>query len=415
MPGKAAKVTITEKQQAILDEFSRSRTEPLFLSQRATLILLAFAGLLNEAIAGKVDLERHQIGLWRSRWAAAFRRLVLVECLEDPPALRKAIRELLADAPRAGSPGKFTAEQLAQIFATACEDPQKSGLPFTHWTHAELVKEVIKRDIVKSISVRHLGRLLDEADLKPHRIRYWLNAKEKDDPAFVPQMQFVCATYAAAPQLYEQFRTHTISTDEMTGIQALERIAPTKPTKPGQEARREFEYKRHGTQVLICNFHVVTGAVVSPTVQDTRTEEDFVKHLERTLATDPDAGWVIVTDQLNIHLSEGMVRLVARECDIAAETLGKKGKSGILKSVASRKKFLTDLSHRIRFVYTPKHSSWLNQVEIWFSILARRVIRRGNFTSKEDLRTKILNFIDYFNKVMAKPFKWTFTGQVLKA
>jgi transposase len=256
--------------------------------------------------------------------------------------------------------------------------------------------------------------LLDEADLKPHRIRYWLNAKEKDVPAFVPQMQFVCATYAAAPELYEQFRTHTISTDEMTGIQALERIAPTKPTKPGQEARREFEYKRHGTQVLICNFHVVTGAVVSPTVQDTRTEEDFVKHLERTLATDPDAGWVIVTDQLNIHLSEGLVRLVARVCDIAAETLGKKGKSGILKSVASRKKFLTDLSHRIRFVYTPKHSSWLNQVEIWFSILARRVIRRGNFTSQEDLRTKILNFIDYFNKVMAKPFKWTFTGQVLK-
>ena len=415
MPGKAAKVTITEKQQAILDEFSRSRTEPGFLSQRATLILLAFAGLLNEEIARKADLERHQIGLWRSRWAAAFRRLVLVECLEGPPALGKAIRALLADAPRAGSPGKFTAEQLAQIFATACEDPQKSGLPFTHWTHAELAKEVSKRDIVKSISVRHLGRLLDEADLKPHRIRYWLNAKEKDDPAFVPQMQFVCATYAAAPQLYEQFRTHTISTDEMTGIQALERIAPTKPTKPGQEARMEFEYKRNGTQVLICNFHVVTGAVVSPTVQDTRTEEDFVKHLERTLATDPDASWVIVTDQLNIHLSEGLVRLVARECDITAETLGKKGKSGILKSVASRKKFLTDLSHRIRFVYTPKHSSWLNQVEIWFSILARRVIRRGNFTSKEDLRTKILNFIDYFNKVMAKPFKWTFTGQVLKA
>ena len=415
MPGKAAKVTITEKQQAILDEFSRSRPEPVFLSQRATLILLAFAGLLNEEIARKADLERHQIGLWRSRWAAAFRRLVLVECLEGPPALGKAIRALLADAPRAGSPGKFTAEQLAQIFATACEDPQKSGLPFTHWTHAELAKEVSKRDIVKSISVRHLGRLLDEADLKPHRIRYWLNAKEKDDPAFVPQMQFVCATYAAAPQLYEQFRTHTISTDEMTGIQALERIAPTKPTKPGQEARMEFEYKRNGTQVLICNFHVVTGAVVSPTVQDTRTEEDFVKHLERTLATDPDASWVIVTDQLNIHLSEGLVRLVARECDITAETLGKKGKRGILKSVASRKKFLTDLSHRIRFVYTPKHSSWLNQVEIWFSILARRVIRRGNFTSKEDLRTKILNFIDYFNKVMAKPFKWTFTGQVLKA
>src|SRR5438270_3168055 len=262
MPGKAAKVTITERQQEILDEFSRSRSEPLFLSQRSTIILLAFAGLLNEEIAPQVDLERHQVGIWRARWAAAFDLLVLVECLEGPTALRNAIRRLLADAPRPGSPGKFTAEQLAQIFATACEDPEKSGLPFTHWTHAELAKEVMKRGIVASISVRHLGRLLDEADLKPHRIRYWLNAKEKDDPNFLPQVQRVCATYAEAPERYQQFHTHTISTDEMTGIQALERIAPTRPVGPGREARREFEYKRHGTQTLICNFHVVTGEVV---------------------------------------------------------------------------------------------------------------------------------------------------------
>ena len=394
---------------------TRVRRSRSFLRQRATIVLLAFAGLRNEQIAPQVDLERHQVGIWRSRWADAFDRLVLVECLEGTTALRRAIRELLADAPRAGAPAKFTAEQLAQIFATACEDPQKSGYPFTHWTHAELAKEVEKRGIVPSISVRHLGRLLDEADLKPYRIRYWLNAKEKDDPAFVAAMQTVCATYAAAPRLHDQAHTHTISTDEMTGIQALERIAPTKPAKPGQEARMEFEYKRHGTQVLLCNFHVVTGAVVSPTVQDTRTEVDFVAHTDRTIATDPEATWVIVTDQLNIHLSEGLVRLVAQRCGIAEETLGKKGKHGILKSVASRKKFLTDPSHRIRFVYTPKHSSWLNQVEIWFSILVRRVIRRGSFTSKEDLRTKILNFIAYFNQVMAKPFKWTFTGQVLKA
>jgi len=414
MPGKAAKVTITERQQEILDEFSCSRTQPSFLRQRSTIILLAFAGLLNEDIAPQVGLERHQVGIWRARWAEAFNRLVLVECLEGIAALRQAIRQLLADAPRAGCPGKFTAEQLAQIFATACEDPQKSGHPFTHWTHAELVKEVIKRGIVESISVRHLGRLLDEADLKPYRIRYWLNAKEKDDPNFVTDVQFVCATYACAPELYRQLGTHTVCTDEMTGIQALERIEETKQAKPGQEARREFEYKRHGTQTLICNFHVVTGQVIAPTVQETRTETDYVKHVERTIATDPEAGWVFVSDQLNIHASEGLVKLVAKLCGIDEQTLGKKGKSGVLKSVATRKEFLEDASHRIRFVYTPKHSSWLNQVEIWFSILVRRVIRRGSFTSKRDLRTKILNFIEYFNNVMAKPFKWTFTGSVLK-
>jgi transposase len=415
MPGKAAKVIISERQQEILDEFSRSRTEPYFLRQRSTIILLAFAGLLNEQIAPAVDLERHQIGIWRCRWAEAFDRLVLVECLEGTTQLRAAIRGLLADAPRPGCPGKFTAEQLAQIFALACEKPEKSGRPITHWTHAELADEISKRGIVESISARHLGRLLNEADLKPHRIRYWLNAKEKDDPGFAAHVQLVCATYAAAPALYHQFGTHTVSTDEMTGIQALERIAETKPTKPGQEARMEFEYKRRGTQTLICNFHVVTGQVLSPTVQDTRTEADFVGHVERTVAIGPESGWVFVTDQLNIHQSEGLVKFVAKACGIDEQTLGKKGKSGVLKSLKSRKEFLSDLSHRIRFVYTPKHCSWLNQVEIWFSILARRVIRRGSFTSKEDLRTKILRFIDYFNQVLAKPFKWTFTGHVLKA
>jgi transposase len=414
MPGKAAKVIISERQQQILDEFSRSRTEPSFLRQRATLILLAFAGLLNEQIAPQVDLERHQVGRWRERWAAAFDRLILVECLEGLPALRQAIGHLLADAPRCGAPGKFTAEQLTQIFAVACEPPEKSGRPITHWTHVELADELQQRGIVESISARHLGRLLNEADLKPHRMRYWLNAKEKDEPTFLAEVQLVCVTYAQAPQLYQQCHTHTMNTDEMTGIQASERIAPDKPTKPGQEARLEYEYKRHGTQALIANFHVVTGEVIAPTVQDTRTEADFVKHVKNTLATDPQANWVFVTDQLNTHLSEGLVRLVAQECGIDQQTLGKKGKSGVLKSVASRKEFLMNPEHRIHFVYTPKHSSWLNQVEIWFSILVRRVIRRGSFTSKEDLRTKILNFIDYFNKVLAKPFQWTFTGQVLK-
>jgi putative transposase len=151
MPGKAAKVIITEKQQALLEEFRRSRSEASFLGQRSAIIILAFSGLLNEDIASLVGLERHQIGIWRARWAEAFDRLVLVECMEGVIALRQAIRELLADAPRAGCPGKFTAEQLARIFSTACEDPEKLGYPFTHWTHAELAREVIKRGIVESI------------------------------------------------------------------------------------------------------------------------------------------------------------------------------------------------------------------------------------------------------------------------
>jgi hypothetical protein len=222
----------------------------------------------------------------------------------------------------------------------------------------------------------------------------------------------VCACYQAAPRLLQEQGIHTVSTDEMTGIQALERIAPTKPMQPGRCARREFEYKRHGTQCLIGNFEVSTGQAIAPTVQQTRTEADFAAHIQQTVATDPEAGWVFVTDNLTIHCSESLVRYVAALCGIE-DDLGTKGKRGVLKSVATRKKFLTDLSHRLRFVYVPKHTSWLNQIEIWFSILVRRVIKRGNFRSVTDLREKILAFIDYFNRTMAKPFKWTFTGRPL--
>ena len=198
----------------------------------------------------------------------------------------------------------------------------------------------------------------------------------------------------------------------MTGIQALERIAPSKRMQPGRPEGREFEYKRHGTQCLIGNFEVATGQVISPTVQPTRTEGDFAAHIARTVATDPEAVWIFVCDNLTTHCSESLVRYVAEVCG-SADDLGKKGKRGVLRSVATRKAFLMEASHRVRFVYVPKHTSWLNQIEIWFSILVRRVIKRGNFTSAADLRDKILAFIDYFNRTLAKPFKWTFTGRPL--
>lgn len=205
-----------------------------------------------------------------------------------------------------------------------------------------------------------------------------------------------------------------VSTDEMTGIQALERAAPTLPMQPGHVERREFEYVRHGTQCLIANWDVVQGRLVAPTVSPTRTEADFAAHIDRTVATDPDAEWVFVTDQLNTHQSESLVRLVAARCGIT-DDLGVKDKTGVLQSMPTRAAFLGDPTHRLRFVYTPKHCSWLNQVEIWFSILVRKLLRRGHFTSTNDLRARILAFIDYFNRTMAKPFKWTYTGRPLTA
>ena len=223
----------------------------------------------------------------------------------------------------------------------------------------------------------------------------------------------VCQTYADAPRLAGE-GTHVVSTDEKICIQALERIHPTKPTRPGLTERIEFEYKRHGTLCLIANFDVATGKVILPSVGPTRTEEDFTAHIAQTVDTDPEGAWVFVQDQLNTHKSEALVRLVADRCGIDDE-LGIKGKQGILKTMATRKAFLEDPEHRIRIVYTPRHASWLNQVEIWFSILVRRALKRASFTPLDDLRQRLLDFIDYFNAVLAKPFRWTYAGKPLQA
>ena len=415
MPGSAAKVVITERQQVVLRKMSTATIVAQRLVQRATIILLAFAGLTNEAIAAHVGLERHQIGLWRRRWQRAFNDLVRVECTEDAPAaLRHAIEEVLTDEPRPGSPGKFTAEQITLLFALACEPPGNSGLPITHWTGAELAAAAVQRGLVESISASQVNRLLREAHLQPHRSRYWLNTTEKDPEQFEAQVAIVCACYHDAPQLYFHHDTHTICVDEMTGIQALERIATTLAMKPGQSERREFEYKRHGTLTLIGNFHVVLGELIAPTLGPTRTEADFATHIEQTIDLDPGARYVFVLDNLNTHCSATLVELVARRCGIT-DDLGQKGKRGVLKSMKSRQEFLVEQSHRIRLVYTPKHSSWLNQIEIVFGVIMRKVVRRGSFTSVEDLRTKLLAFFDYFNQVFAKPFKWTYTGRPLQA
>jgi hypothetical protein len=224
-------------------------------------------------------------------------------------------------------------------------------------------------------------------------------------------VECICTLYAYARML-QHLGVRVVSCDELTAIQALERAAPTQPMQPGQPERREFEYIRHGTLSLITNFEVATGEVVAPSVGPTRTEEDFATHIAQTIDTDPEASWVFITDQLNIHQSESLVRLVAERCAFP-DALGEKGKTGILQSMASRAAFLSDPSHRIQFVYVPKHTSWLNQVEIWLGILVRRVIKRGNFTSLDDLRTKILDFIAYFNRT-AKPFRWTYAGRPLQ-
>lgn len=265
---------LTETERAELNRLVHKHTTPQQMALRAHIILLADAGRNHRQIARELKLSRDMARLWRNRWL-------------DWTGSKEAILERLQDTQRPGAPATFTPEQLTHLFALACEDPAQSGRPISHWTPRELADEMRRRGIVPSISPRHVGRLLEEADLKPHQSRYWLTPPA-EDPHLEEKVQDICQVYGAA-LARAKAGERTLSTDELSAIQALERAAPNLPLAPGQVERREFEYLRHGTQTLIANLDVASGRIVAPSCGDTRTEADFAGHIEQTLATDPRA------------------------------------------------------------------------------------------------------------------------------
>jgi transposase len=389
------RIQLTAEERAELGRITRKHTAGQSVVQRANIILMADEGIKRMAIAFELGIaQENVVTTWVKRWLA----------MSDRPVV-----ERLQDLPRSGAPDTFTPEQLCQIIALACEKPERYGRPITQWTHRELADEAIKQGIVESISASYVGQLLKKNDLQPHRNRYWLNGKA--DEWKEERIADICALYRRAPEAEQEV---IFSVDELTGAQALERIAADLPMSPGKPLAREFEYRRHGTQTLIAAINVATGKVQG-VCGDTRTEEDFAKFVAHMMESNPGySTYHFVADQLNTHKSETLVRLVAEHCEID-EDLGIKGKQGILESMETRENFLAGTGKSIIFHYTPKHASWMNQIEIWFGMLVKKVIKRGNFLSKDALKHKILAFIDYFNKTMAKPFKWTYQGKVLTA
>jgi hypothetical protein len=264
------------------------------------------------------------------------------------------------------------------------------------------------------ISGRRVRQLLARMEIRPHHHQYWLFSKDKvKDPLFDEKAAAVCTAYAEAIDLYNLEGAHTICIDEMTGIQALERIAPDLPVCPGYAARLEYEYRRHGTTGLFGNFHVATGKIWSPLLRSTRGELDMLENINNVIREGgEDASYRFITDNLNTHCSETLVQMIAALIDYKND-LGVKGRSGILRSTASRRAFLSDPSHRIRFIFTPRHCSWLNQIEIWFGTLRRKLLRRMSFTSVDHLQDRIASFIEYYNRTLAKPYQWTYRGTLL--
>ena len=414
-PDEERELLLTEKAYQILQSLSDSTTTEVRIVQRARMILMAFDRKCNSEIAQALGFERHCVGRWRRRWQASVQALLAIEMNEPRAAFERAIEDVLRDAPRSGAPVTFDAQQIAQIVSTACESPRVSERPVETWTGRELADEVVKRDIVTSISKSRVNDFLRLVDLQPSRNKGWCFTTEKDHEFFQSQVEQICSTYLNAESAYRLYNTRTICVDEMTSLAANERRSPTRLALPGQPGQIECQYTRHGTLSLTGSWDVVAGQMIHTTIDETRDGEDFARHIRQTIATDPSANWIFVADNLNTHYGEPIVRTVAELLGIDQTDLGDKRKRvGILGCAQSRRQFLIDPDHRIRFVYTPKHSSWLNQIEVVFGVINRRVIRGGSFSSKDDLREKLVAFVNYYNRTYAMPFNWTYTGRPIQ-
>lgn len=327
--------------------------------RRARMVQLAAAGASISAIARTLGTSRARVGDWLRRFEAAG-----VEGLEDQP--------------RSGRPVEIAALERHQVVAAACSEPSEFGLDRTVWSHEALAAALERSGRVRSISSSAVGRILAEAEIKPHRVKAWCHST---DPEYQVKLRSIVDLYVSPPP-----GESVLCIDEKSGIQALSRRRALLPATPRRRPRQEFEYRRNGTRCLFACFNIRTGRVLGRCTRQ-RTREDFFSFMDLVARRYRQGRVHVVLDNLNTHKD------------------------------TSRGPFVTEWnrSHGERFVfhYTPTHGSWLNQVELWFSILTRRVLRYGNFPTPERLVGTIDRFIEGWNREEARPFRWTYEGRPL--
>jgi DDE superfamily endonuclease len=300
------------------------------------------------------------------------------------------------------APRSFPPDERVEVITLASQRTAEHDCPATRWGLDDLARELVNRHAHEAMHRSTIRRILHDADLQPHRSVYWLNSH---DPDFDTKAAAICQLYVRSPILYQQGEL-VISTDEKTGMQILQRKYPTQPARPGHPEKREHEYIRHGTRALIASFVVPTGEVVW-NLGPTRTSRDFANHLKKV--ADHFRDWSRITwvvDHLNTHWSR-------QACAVLAALNGLAFDPRRLSTGAERRAFLTDPEHAYRFVYAPKHGSWLNQVELWFSVLVRRFLKRGEFASAVEFGQRLTTYVDTYNAREKHPYRWTYAGQPL--